>query len=366
MALPIIYYGIIIINAVIFLSGKKIKIVSIASAVFLILFVMGKRYDGSFIAYDLANYSGRYENATNPNSLELGYQLINDLGNSMGLTFDQFYMALVAIIIITMLVSVIRIGGNIHLFIVSWLIYFVLISMDQLRNQSALAIMMITMLPFYHHQRRSLSRELIFLIIASLFHISFILYAIPLVLTYKKGIKEARVCFIVGIVLYAIFMLGASTSIMSTLIKIMASSSEKYEKYVGTQTNLSSLASLALYFITVFSIYLTRKIIIKKRGLFDNCVYENISMFYLFLMFSSILLPFLIVNSTFYRIVRDLSFISIAYMGINTVGKNSTFQNRLKMLILTLLISVGWFIFDIVIKNYLVDYSLYFFNNEIL
>lgn len=369
MIISFLYYSIIVINAFAFLSGKKIKLISIPSAVFLILFVMGKRFEDNFIAYDLRNYQRAFEDVANFNTLELGYKSLNVIGNAIGLTFEQFYMIVVALTMTTMLLAVKRIGGNLHLFIMSWLIYFVLISMDQLRNQAALAIMMIAMLPFMSSKKKSLRWEMIVIGIATLFHVSFIIFLIPLYLTYKKDFSFAMKWIFACLLIYFGLMVTSASQVLNSIINsfvVAFENTDKYEGYVSSHTSLSSLFSLGIYVISLLGLYLhmeRNKIFMGEK---NKYVYENIRMFFMFLVFSSILLSFLLVNAAFYRYIRDLSFITIAYIGINSNMKRTTFPKRLLTLSVTLLISCGWLFFDIVIKGYIFDYTHYFFNNTIL
>ncbi len=368
MELPYIYYGLIFLNAIVFLSGKKSKLISIPSAIFLILFVMGKRFNDSFIAYDLRNYEIRYGEVKDFNTLEVGYKFLNYVGNSIGLSFDQFYMLLVAIIMITIFIAVKKIGGNIHLFLVSWYLYFVLISMDQLRNQSALSLMMLTMLPFFTTKERSLRHEFIMLAVVSLFHFSFILYAIPLYLSYKYKKAFALKWFATSMVFFLVLTATSSTSMMESILSMLSTSSEeagKYERYVGTHTSLSSIGSLCIYLLSLATVFIVSKKNKLLTGIENKYQSENLNRFFIFMLFSSCLLFFLIVNATFYRIPRDLSFISIAYLGINTTLKKSTMSYRMLILSSTLVISAGWFLFDIIAKDYLLDYYFFFFDNAI-
>lgn len=329
---------------------------------------MGKRYDGSFIAFDLDSYQRSYEDIGSFISFELGYKSLCLLGNSLDFSFETFYMVLVAIIIVTMLIAVVRIGGNLHLFIASWLIYFVLITMDQLKNQSAVAVLMISVLPFITSKKRSLKHELIALAIASLFHFSFILYSIPLVLTYKKNFKSARLWSIVCLALFFILMATSSSFLNGILNSFVLASddADKYAGYVGSHTRLSPLLILSIYAVSVFSVYLNYKRNKRFNGSVNKFSYESIGMYIMFMLFACILLPTLLVNTAFYRLFRDLSFIGIAYMSLNTSYKTSTFLERSQVMFFSLLICVGWFVFDIIVKGYQLDYAHYFFNNAIL
>lgn len=369
MEISFLYYSIIVINALVFLSGRKVKLIYIPSAIFLILFVMGKRFNDNFIAYDLRVYQRGYEDVANYFTFEVGFKLLDIVGNAFGLNFEQFYMILVACTMTTILVAVKKIGGNVHLFIMSWLIYFVLISMDQLRNQLALAIMMVAMLPFFSNNQKSLRNELIVVGIATLFHISFILFVIPLILTYKKNMDFGIKWIIICVILYFGMMLTSAYDVLHSLINSFVTSFEntsKYEEYTSSHTSLSSLYSFGIYLIVLIGLYLHRRKNTHNKGPKFHYAYENINMFLLFCIFSSMLLSFLLVNAAFYRYIRDLSFICIAYLGINSTQKSTSFIYRLQTLAFTLLISIGWFVFDIIIKGYSYDYNRFFFDNEII
>ncbi len=330
---------------------------------------MGKRFDESFIGYDLRNYQKHYEDVSGLSNLEFGYKFFNILGNYLGLSFEEFYMILVAVVMITIIISVIKIGGNLHLFLVGWYIYFVLISMDQLRNQSALSIMMLTVLPFVTDKEKPLRKELLLLFVSSLFHFSFVFYAIPIILSYKKNSKFAYRFFVIFIALFVFLLLSSYTSVLDSVLTLLSNSSsdaEKYERYIGTRSKLSPFLSLGIYLLSLCSVFFVMKTNRKNGGLNNRYAYENLKKYLNFMLFSSCLLLFLIVNATFYRIPRDLSFISMAYIGIKSIGKQSSFSSRLVVLTVTLIISLGWFFFDIIIKDYYLDYYLNFFNNVII
>jgi hypothetical protein len=154
-------------------------------------------------------------------------------------------------------------------------------------------------------------------------------------------------------------------SIVNSLV-LASDNAEKYSGYVGSHTKLSPLLIFGIYALSVFAVYLSYRRNKRFVGKSYQFSYENIRMYVLFMLFACIILPSLLVDAAFYRFFRDLSFIGIAYMGLNTSYKTSSFLERSQVLFFSLLISGGWFTFDIIVKGYLVDYSLNFFNNTIL
>lgn len=375
MNISFLYYSIIVINALIFLVGRKNRLISIPSAIFLILFLMGKRFADNFIAYDLRNFANTYDNLENYSTLEIGYKFINQVANEFNLPFESFYMILVASIVLLFLISVKKIGGNLHIFIMSYMIYYVLVTMDQLRNQSALALFMFLLFPLFYYKNRILQKRglwyvFICLAVASMFHVSFLLYIVPLYLCCKKEDSFLMKWMIVMVLLYFTMMITSSNDLLKPFLISMIDNSDyaqdKYGGYLENRTSLSSFASLIIYLVLLFSVY-RLKMKNKISSDFSNeFSVKIIDSYYKFVLAASFFLPFLLIDAVYYRYIRDVTFIGIAYLGINSVSFQTNFLRRLETLSYTLAISIGWFVFDIVIKGYTYDYIMFFFDNEII
>lgn len=351
--------------------GKNSKSIYIPSAIFLVVFATGKREAESSLTHDLWNYKNSYENYYDYFTLEVGYKYLVRTCYSLDMSFDLFFAILVTTIIILMLFSVKRIGGNMHLTLFCWLLYFILITPSQLRNQSALAIMMIGLFPFYVPKLKSRKWLFMFLFLSILFHFSFVVYIIPLVLCLfkDKNMKILKFGTVASLVLFVFLYAtsaGAALNKIILLLDFMGELPTKYENYAESQTGLSLLYILSIY---IFAIWCISKIREKNRLLKNksiNYVYENIDIFYRFLIYSCFFLPLLLINISFYRIFRDLTFIAIAYFGIYTALKSTPLVRRLQTFFAAFIISGGWFFFDVVIKGYWQDYTRYFFDIKLL
>lgn len=369
--LAIVYFGIVLINALLFIVGKKNDVVAILSCVFYILFVIGKRYDGSFIAWDLGNYEASYGEMRGYQTLEIGYKGLCLLANSIHLSFESFYMILASSYLMAIFIFVRKIGGNLHLVIMACMLYFVLIHFDQLRNQCAFASLLLLVFPINErYKRKKILITGFGIAIASLFHISFVLYAIPLFLAYKFDSKTAKKFVVVTIVLIFVIKVTSSLGFVDSIIQNFISSSEytsdRYGKYTESNANLSFFASLAIYLVLLYSLLYWNKNIIHNN---KYCVLKpniDTDLFVRFFMFGSFFVLLTTVNSVMYRYPRDLSLLTMMYLGILSTGKGSYFKNRMVVYSGTFAACLGWFIFDIVLKGYWLDFLTHFFVNDIL
>lgn len=366
-----IYFGIVLLNALVFLSGKKNDAIALLSCVFYILFVIGKRYDGSFIAWDLGNYEASYGNMVGFETLEIGYKGLCLFANSLGLSFYSFYMILASTYLMVIFLFVRRIGGNLHLIIMACMLYFVLIHFDQLRNQCAFAALLLTVFPISQQfNKKRIILVFIGLAFASIFHISFVLYAIPLFFAFKLDARRAKIFLWIMIALIIVIKATSSLGFVDSIIQDFISSSEytsdRYEKYTESNANLSFFAPLSIYLVLLVTLLYWNNKIIHKCLSSPLKMNVDTDIFLRFFLFGSLFVLLTTVNSVMYRYPRDLSFLAMMYLGIGTVGKLSRFKDRLVVFSGAFAACIGWFIFDIFLKGYWLDYLTHFFVNDIL
>ena len=366
----IIYYSVALLNAFYFLIGKRNDIIAFLSCAFYILFVIGKRYDGSFIAWDLGNYQVSYGNMAEYQTAEIGYKYLCIFANAFKLKFETFYMILASSYLTAIFLFVKRIGGNLHLVVFAAMLYFVLVHFDQLRNQTAFALMLFIVFPLNSQlTQRQKILSIIGVFFSSIFHISFVLYTIPLVLSFVCRKKNAWFFFAVMIFLLIIVKATSSIGILDSVLQDFISSndytSQRYEKYTESNANLSFLAPLSIYLVLLCALLYWNKYVMKSGIIISKKRYVDCEMFVKFILFSSIFVLLTTVNSVMYRYVRDITFIMIMYLGINSTGKLSKLKDRFVIFSATTAVCIGWFVFDIFLKGYWLDYLSNFFTNEI-
>lgn len=362
--LPIIYYLIIVINSICFLSKRKSTIIIVISSIFIILFVMGKRYNGSAISYDLGNYALAYDNPTSIQ--DFGFKALCMLSKKAGLTFENFYMATTCICLIIQFSFVSRVNGNFHLFVIAYMLYFILCPIDQMRNMCAFSVF----LQLFPIQRRNKTLEIIrticIVLLSSCFHLSFILFLIPLLSIEINNKRKVSIAFLVTMLLLIIlFFFSKNVSIIQDLSRyfitlFLGDTGDKYLEYTNTITKFGFFIPICIYSFLIIEL----KEIYDKTDSTTNTK-TGFTKFFRFSIFSCCFYPLLLLNVATYRFFRDLSLIGIVYLSSqikNLQNKNS----RIKILLSVVIISLSWFAFDIIIKGYWKDYVDYFFLNEIL
>ena len=372
--LLIVYYAFIIINSLIYVYKKESKFFGYISMIFVILFVAGKRYDGSAISYDLYNYIVRYTNAENLTNVEYGFKFINTLALRLGLSFESFYVCLTVICLILIFRTVIKLNGNVHLFCVGYMIYFILCPIDQLRNLCAFTCFF-TAFPLINEKRKKHRIWLLTHIVAAgAFHITYLLYSIFLIVdisSIKKNYKPIfKMMLFTTIFVVATNTVSAVSNLVAKFLAFFMYLGDRYTRYTLTQVALGFLAPIAIATFAGFALYRWRHIHgIHSQDTSNNSeaiLITNANTITNILLVSSCFFPLLLLNATSYRFIRDITLIVVAWLGVNSNEINITIKNRVEILMYVCGISIGWFIFDIVIKGYWIDYSEHFFKNVVL
>ena len=354
------YFALIIINILIPLVGKKSKIIIVISLLFILLFVMNKKYLGGFIAYDLNNYSLRYSRDYFLfNASEVLFSLLMMAFKTAGCSFEEFYMFIVAFSLFLVFIGVLRLNGNFHVFVFTFLIYFVLLPIDQLRNFLAFSLFL-QGIPFLFRQKKhDWIWFVVFVGLASLCHSSFIIYFLLLFVFSEYSKKMIAFFAIVSILLIIIFLLGGSRTMFGGLLNSVISFlgfEERYSDYTTTATRFSGLVPIAAILLLLITFNFVFFNTTKKNTKQSSIIFRIIIITFCFT-------PLVFLNSTMYRFVRDISLVLIIVLSGYFINKSFLMQpkNRIGSIITVASISILWFVFDIVIKGYYLDYMKYFF-----
>ena len=364
MSLAVVYWGIVLLNIIAFLTGRHIKWISIPTALFLILFVMGKRPVGDFmIGLDYYTYENIYNNIYDYFTLDFGYRLVNVIGNALSLPFETFYMVVLAAIIIILIIAVVRLESNLHLFLVSYLIYFDMITIDLIRNQCAIAILILFTFSSLYKKKKFWPGWLL----ASTFHTSFYLFSIPFYLTQTKSIFIARKWMITVIVFCALIYITGTIDIIKSLLNFILSffsgAEDRYAHYMAVNAKHSFILPFFVYFIVLYGLRFWKQKCINRN---DERMLYYAEYVYKFALFCSIFLVLTFIDVHLYRYTRDLSLIGIIFMGVNMTGKSTRFNERFVIMFCTLIITFGWFFFDVIVKGYFAEFATTFYMNVIL
>lgn len=367
------YFLIVIINAIAFLTKKTNRIIAIASSLFVVLFAIGKRIDGTPLTHDMESYERKYEYADELlNPVEFSFRGINLLGNKLGLCFEDFYMVVTLFIICLLLYLLYRLKSNVHLFLVVYLLYFVNITIGQMRNQCAM-VTMFCLLPWaINYNNFSISywnkmKLLLSIILASSFHASFLVYTLPFLAANEKKFEHLKSLGIFLLTAFAALFFLRQVSIIQLVIMLFISDTDylqdRFGDYAESSTGLVSLVISFIYALSLIGLYYWRKEVIFpmhniKKEMFSNYIF-NVS------LWSCVFLPLLLLDATFYRYLRDISFLALICMGIGITPQLKR-KTLYKLFLFSISVPVCWFVFDIIIKGYWDDYSKHFFDTIFL
>lgn len=351
-------------NLLLYITGKKNRTFSLLSVGFVIVFVIGKRYLGGAIAYDLQNYAVKYDAPLEMPNIEFGFKLINILATKMGLPFYAFYMMLSGTAVTWMFCSAIRAKCNLHLFITIYLLYFVLIPIDQLRNVCAFTILFSSLPDIANNDKRVKLKYAIRVILASTFHITYLAYLLLIPCLYKENIS--KIIFRGSILITFIGFLLNRVNLLSTFVKRVISAipylNNRFGHYTETKTSLSVFIPMIVLFICCIGLICLKNTFENTHSIdYDKMIADGNNIVYSLVLFSGIFLPLMLLNSTTYRFIRDVSLVYIAWTS-RLVNFSSSKRRKRMVMFSNLAIAIVWFMFDIVIKGYWKDYVDYFFN----
>jgi hypothetical protein len=361
--LATIYFTFIFINLILYLLKRDNIWFGVLSIIFISLFASGRRYDGSFISYDLRNYERVFYDPTSISSI--GYKWLNQLGASVGLEFETFYAIVVVACICLIFYFIRKNDGNIHLCLVPYMIYFVIIDTIQIRNLIALTLLIFTIPFLLKIDVKSKAKYIIGIIASALFHKAFYLYLILYFVNPKKRNNIVKIIAFFFIVFSMVSFIDTTifTNIISNSIDFFGESGEEYSIYTETRTGLGFLAPVSIHIILfISSMYYRNKV--TKLSKSENSIilpWANLIVNINLLCFC--FYPFFILNTTPYRLVRNISFFTIIVFSQGERKFNK--QSRMVLFATIMCITIGWFVFDIIVKGYWQDYIGHYFINEI-
>ena len=380
-----VYLLLVVANILCIISGKNHKYIGAITTIFLMLFLAGIRYNGSVIGYDLRNYEMMYNQPSVISSFEFGFKFINYCAGFMGLSFEQFHFVIVAICIISIVCASSRMNSNINLVMIAYLLYFCLPASGQLKNLCAMSIFVhIFPIPKVA-SRKFLKKEVALLILASSFHFSFVSYFILLIINIRCFMfnkQQFYKIFFTVVFLFSLISIGLKSSslamlFLQNLFGIMGGTGEFYSaRYLSSITGYSSLATIAITIFTIFGILYWRKVFFGKSVIVDRdsctCKDMDVPAGYIIkgksekglilpedtetilgvIMLSSVFFPLVILNASFYRLIRDLTLVAIIHLGVHCNKLYVGVKKRMIVLLSVVGICCGWFLFDVVIKGY--------------
>lgn len=338
-----LYIVILVINLFYAINSKKNSFVLVLTVAFMAIMMGCNTYTTDYSGYEIV-YNGNRQS-----TFEIGFNLANRLCKSIGFTYQQFLFIYELCGIIIGLTVIKRITDNYHYVLAMYLMTAVFMDTNQIRN--FMAYMLLALALTYLAEKRNLIYEIL-VIIASLFHISSVLFVLfPLfiwIFNSKKNWMKLYVTIIFALCLM-IFINGNKIPGLYNLMLLFLDK-EKVNAYFTTRTHLGFL----LFFMGYFSLVLITHISIKEIE-YSHHINEKIvdygNTIYALIMFTSFALPLVMLNSEFLRYFRFIIFPIITLMAGIMEKKRKHIKNTHSIVIVR---------YDVVTYIMIISYSIVF------
>lgn len=363
----VIYYLLWIINIILLLLNKKSKLVS--TLTFLLFFLLFAANPGQF--GDAYKYRIDYElNAFGDEWSEIGYSLFKTFTYFIGLNSYNSFLIVIFIASSLLICRGMRlINGNYHaIYAVSMGFLFPMFA-TTIRFFMAFAIFVYAL--HFLYQRKKI-QYVIAIIIATTFHWTALVFLImPFCVSrefneivLKKNVRKIEIGLLVVITLVFVVITYYTKRfpfvdlITNAVLTWFPELDIKVNAYIGTITRFGSLIFFGVYFVNLYASVVMRKVVglIVARNELASC--ENLYSFsestFLCNAVSAILLPFLVLNLVFFRLLVLSTFMNTVLIGmILKFNRRSDVVkvNIRKCLLVFFLIIVIWTVPEIVAVN---------------
>lgn len=307
----IISIALIAANAFFMFSKKNLPLLSISFFCFFWILLWGNTNNPDFWAY-----STIYETngVFTTNNLEWGFLFLVKLGNYMGLSYN-FFLLIVSLVCYTIIfLTVKKYTSNFHLLYVFYFIFPFFMDVIQIRNFIIMSIFIYATRFLVENSRL---KYILLISIACTFHLSAVAFFPFVLVTFKNKEILLKTIVISSTLLSAVTLINNKTVPFLNVI-ISAVSNEKVEDYFDSNTNLGFLLYWLLYFLSLSSIFISKKVYenFNKTNLKNNLKYSFIKVVYWINVVSSLYLPLYLMNSNFSRLLRNTIILNYIVMAI--------------------------------------------------
>lgn len=317
---------------------------------------------------DFINYEFTYYLAQNmqfTEDPEIGYLLLEKIGNILGLTFIQFRMITYAIFLMVLFKQISKLTTKYYFVTLFYASYLLFIDTTQMRNFFAMVIV-VTAIKYLTSKEYDLAKFVIIILIASSFHITSLAYLLLVFLHNKKSRNIIKVFVLISLLFTGITILNSGNIPFLSSI-LLATDNEKILRYFTNTTDLGFIYPFVLNLLMVAVSYISYEISTKfNTGKVneDFLLTKEIPYLVFWICISILMLsPFYVVNINFYRYIRNIVVLVIVSLSISftAVEKNKLYQ--IFILLGTTIFILIWFIVDyIILENYTVVEAVFNFN----
>lgn len=356
------YLFVIIINLILAHEKKNSRLVMFISCIAIMLLMCG--YRRPFYG-DLDNYYYMY---IGQQELPVGMDFIFKIFSTIGIDFYTVHYILLAVFLLVSMYVIKTFCENWHYAIALFSGYYIIISADQIKNHTAFIFLCFAIICLYKNQK---VKAVLFILIASSIHYSFIIYLLFVLISPKKSKYIIKICITISLIYALMATMKLDAVIVNNFIpaiisilgsKIGAFAEMKVQLYFSTRTSWGFLLCAGLQVLDFGLLKYSRNLMI-KRGITNKIDFIEFVIRLNEIGFMAF--PLFVYNMQWYRIIRDLLLINYCVYGCTYYHLKKNTQSRLLYLCATLGSVYIWLIGDLCFKTTPDLVIIPFFTNNI-
>lgn len=314
------------VNFVLAAREKVFPFILFLTNIFIWLLITGARDE-----IDLPSYLVTYDR---PFSFEIaGFQVafysLIDFFRNLSFSFYEFREIFVCCGLVFLYRFISKLTINPHMVYFSYLLYLIFLDYIQFRNFLACSIFYLALVVLILHDNHWKKKYALFVVIASLFHSSFLVYLLLLLIPSDKW-NESKVmrCVASFSVVFSIFALFSRNSISFITDLVYLVDVERSARYADKATNFGGLYFITLQVLSCALMYffvrncdngLINRCIVVGNRLID--VKKSLRIIFYVDLLSLAFCPLVIFSITYYRLLRNLYLLNV--IGFSLYGKKN-------------------------------------------
>ena len=318
------YFFVLLANTIAVFLNKKRNWLIILTILFIAVV-----WAGNTVGPDINNYHTQYKYSylrIQSNSIEIVYNYILDFFSSNGISFTTFRLVISILGLALVTYSTSRFKVNIHGVFCAYLVCQFFMDGIQIRNFMAFSFLFLGLSILLRETEKWRLKYIICIFIATLIHESFLVYLVFLLIPKEVNDRSRiiKMHAIVAMIISSVFFLfRGNLSFLVYLVSLV--DSDRAQGYTQVTTNLGPFICVALQIAAIFlSLYVERKLKIAGRisdvsldtdYFFSSHIVHRIFWVNILGLY---LLPFTLLQLTFYRLIRNvmlINIISLSYLG---------------------------------------------------
>ena len=358
----VVYSITILINLLAMIRSKNSKLALGITLISITLIWVGNT-QGPDIDNYLLNYN--FSNNLLSNNLQIIYNGIIEIAHNANLTFYQYRAFITVIVLIALGAEYSLFAKNIHGIIIIYLCHLFFLDGIQIRNFIAMPFFILGMLFLIKHEKRWRIKYSICIVLASMCHVSFVAYLVLLCIPngqYKRNklIKMHGIAA-VAVVLFVFTYKSRLIYFVQAMNLIDASRAESYSQVA---TNMGAMIPIVLQFLSILTTgYVFWRLSRIHYRYPDNTELisdlEKCKYIFWINLIGCYLLPFSMIQLTFYRLIRNI--LPINYLAIHYGRKYCKDSNL--MIIIILYLGIWMFAEYSLLNSFDVIVTPFFSNN---